>query len=56
MKKLLRPRAIAVVAVLLLLLTTGVIYADNEGGTRVYKVTITNLTSGQPFTPPLLAE
>ncbi|MCH7787307.1 MAG: spondin domain-containing protein, partial [Chloroflexi bacterium] len=55
MKKLLRPRIIAVTAALLLLLTTGVIYADNDGGARVYKVTITNLTSGQPFTPPLLA-
>ena len=55
MKKLLRPRIIALTAALLLLLTTGVIYADSEDGVRVYKVTITNLTSGQPFTPPLLA-
>ena len=55
MKKLLWPRIIALTTALLLLLTTGVIYADNDGGARIYKVTITNLTSGQPFTPPLLA-
>jgi hypothetical protein len=28
---------------------------DDGGGTRTYEVTITNLTSGQPLTPPLVA-
>jgi hypothetical protein len=28
---------------------------DGGGGTRTYEVTITNLTSGQPLTPPLVA-
>lgn len=28
---------------------------DGAGGTRTYEVTITNLTSGQPLTPPVVA-
>ena len=54
MKLISRPRNILLLVGLLFLLTTGVIGA-NGGGVRFYRVTITNLSSGQPFTPPLLA-
>ena len=43
----------AVAAVALLLSMTAA--ASAEPPTRTYEVTITNLTSGQPFTPPLVA-
>ena len=51
-----RPKLIIIsaIALLTLLVSTSVIYA-NGGGTRTYEVTITNLTSGQPLTPPVLA-
>ena len=39
---------------LMLVVTASAIYA-NGSGIRTYEVTITNLTSGQPFTPPVLA-
>ncbi len=37
----------------LLLLVAGLAHADDDK-TRNYEVTITNLTAGQPFTPPVL--
>jgi len=43
----------------LLLPSTGVSYADDDDhdddAPKVYEVTITNLTSGQPLTPPVVA-
>jgi hypothetical protein len=52
-----KPRNMATLLVLLLLtasmLTAGVSYADSPKVTT-YEVTISNLTSGQPFSPPVL--
>lgn len=44
---------IALLVLLLALLTASLGFA--EGETTSYEVTITNLTSGQPFTPPVIA-
>ena len=44
-----RTFSITILALLLLALTTAVASADAPA---VYEVTITNLTTGQPFTPP----
>lgn len=54
------PRLTASIIMLLTLLlpSTGVSYADNDDhddAPAIYEVTITNLTSGQPLTPPVVA-
>ncbi len=46
-----KPLAIAATGMALILLIPGLAMGD---GGRTYKVTITNLTAGQPFTPPVL--
>lgn len=53
--KILYQRSSRIIAILLALLiqTTQVSYADSPPAT--YQVTITNLTSGQPLTPPVVA-
>jgi hypothetical protein len=49
----------AIVLLVLLLPSTGVSYADDDDrddeAPAIYEVTITNLTSGQPLTPPVVA-
>lgn len=45
---------VAVLLILLVFAATGVGYADTPPP-AVYEVTITNLTSGQPFSPPVVA-
>ncbi|MBW7881639.1 MAG: spondin domain-containing protein [Caldilineaceae bacterium] len=32
----------------------GAVYAESDAGTRLYHVVVTNLTTGQPVTPPVL--
>ncbi len=46
-----KPLAIAATGMALILLIPGLAMGD---GGRTYSVTITNLTAGQPFTPPVL--
>jgi len=48
-----RSTRIVAISLALLLLSTSVSYADPSVAT--YEVTITNLTSGQPLTPPVVA-
>lgn len=46
-------RSLAALGISTVLLASQLALADNGG--REYRVTITNLTSGQPFSPPVLA-
>ena len=46
-----KPLAIATTGMALILLIPGLAMGD---GDKTYKVTITNLTAGQPLTPPVL--
>ena len=48
-------RSIAPLLVLLALLTIGVSHAEASDDRATYRVTITNLTTGQPLTPPVVA-
>lgn len=47
------PKAFASIALVFVLILINPEFARGEGG-KTYKVTITNLTAGQPFTPPVL--
>jgi len=51
--KKLSTRVLTIVGLTALTLIPQIAVSDNES--RQYKVTITNLTSGQPFTPPVIA-
>lgn len=46
---------LALVAAVLVFSMASIAYAGGNGPIRTYQVTITNLTSGQPLTPPLIA-
>jgi hypothetical protein len=46
--------AVAAFGLALTLLAPSDAYSDGSKGSKTYKVTITNLTAGQPLTPPIL--
>lgn len=59
-----RTRVALIAALLLSLLTSSLVFAKDDGkykedkhekDVRIYEITVTNMTSGQWFTPPLLA-
>ena len=48
-------RIVAILVVLLLVGSNGVLYADRSHELVTYRITIQNLTHGQPFSPPVAA-
>jgi hypothetical protein len=46
--------AFAIMLILILILTSGLSFADQERYIRKYEITITNLTRGQVFSPPIV--
>ena len=48
-------KAIAISLVLVLALSLGIVYATDSNDTATYRVTIVNLSHGQPLSPPVAA-
>ena len=46
--------AFAIMLILILILTSGLAFADQERYKKKYEITITNLTRGQVFSPPIV--
>jgi hypothetical protein len=46
--------AFAIMLILILILTSGLSFADQDRYKRKYEITITNLTRGQVFSPPIV--
>jgi hypothetical protein len=53
--KTMKRGSVFAIVMLLLVATTSIGFAAKSPRVRVYEVTITNLTGGQPLTPPLIA-